>query len=99
LDREARAVDGDALPPLEAPVGRREREGQSGWLTLAGLHPAYRAHYSGKHSLRSKTSNVSAPNALRSTGIQRGAWSISTYATSGKAGMPPSPSQNGAWIQ
>src|SRR5690348_4593030 len=105
LHREARTVDGDALTALETAEWRRNREGQSGG-TAAGCRPpqalldaALSGDYSGKHSLRSKTSNVSAPNALRSTGIQRGAWSMSTSRTSGKAGMPPFPSQNGAWIQ
>src|SRR5205814_10018167 len=36
------------------------------------VNPAQRVYDSGKHSRRSKISNVSAPNARRSTGIQRG---------------------------
>ena len=63
------------------------------------LHAPHRAHDAGKHSVRSNTNNVSGPNARRSTGTQCGALSMRASGTPGNAGMAPSPSHTGDWIQ
>src|SRR6185503_18068989 len=73
LDCEAGTIDGDALTPPQPLVGRADREQDATPVAGRLRDPAHRAYDAGKHSRRSKTSNVSGPNARRSTGIQRGA--------------------------
>src|ERR1700730_10532920 len=61
LDRETRAVDGDALALLPAAVGRADPQPPSpiprppSPVCGDGVDPAHRVYDSGKHSLRSKT--------------------------------------------
>src|SRR5207249_7199919 len=98
LDGETRAVDGDALARLEAPVGSADRQHEAGFpfplppspafppVARDVLDPPDGAHDSGKHSRLSNTNNVSGPIARRSTGVQRGASGSGAAPTPGKAG-------------
>src|SRR2546425_1402357 len=113
LDRQARAIHGDALTLLEAPVRSTEGEGQPRFpfpTTVRGSfrvsrfprRPGERSHGThdpGKHSRLSNTNNVSEPRARRSTGVQRGAAARGCGGTPGKAGTAPSPSHTGACTQ
>src|SRR5260370_571141 len=98
LDGETGPVHGDALATLHPLEGGADHERKP--PVLGGLrHAPYGAHDSGKHSRLSKTSNVSGPNALRSTGVQRGAAATRRGGTPGKAGIAPSPSHTAPWTQ
>src|SRR5690242_8565106 len=98
FDREARTVHRDALAAFHALERGADDERQP--PVLGGFRdPPHGAHDSGKHSRLSTTSNVSGPNTLRSTGVQRGASASGRPPTPGKAGIAPSPSHTGAWTQ
>src|SRR2546422_7999 len=98
LDGQTGAVDRDALALLHAFVRRLYAQFHT-VVQCNGLHTSNRGYDSGKHSRRSKTSNVSEPSGRRSTGIHRGASASGNAGTPGKAGTAPSPSQTGAWTQ
>src|SRR6266550_3120738 len=99
LDGETGAIHRDALAAPQPLVGGADRELESAPVVGHLRNPAQRAYDAGKHSRRSKTSNVSGPNARRSTGIQRGASARGKSGTPGNAGTAPSPSHRGLCTQ
>src|SRR5205814_4233936 len=98
LDGQTCAVDRDALALLDATIPRLDAQFRAVVL-LHRLDAAHRIYDSGKHSRRSKTNNVSEPNARRSTTVQRGASASGNAGIPGKAGTGPSPRHTGDWTQ
>src|SRR5216117_901590 len=99
------SIDRDALAFLQAAIWSRDGKCEPRIAFPVSRFPRrfsdapYRAYYSGKHSRRSKTNNVSEPSGRRSTATQRGASASGNAGTPGKAGTPPSPSHTGACTQ
>src|SRR2546425_5381 len=98
FDGEAGAIDRDTLALLHALIGRLHTQFHA-VVHVHRVNPAKRIYDSGKHSRRSKTSNVSEPKGRRSTTTQRGASASGNAGMPWKAGTAPSPSQTGDCTQ